>query len=215
MVFLQYHNICIFDCIRTMKNNSRDYILEKAAPVFNKHGFSGTSLAAICSATGMTKGSIYANFKDKDELGVAVFYYHVEQLNKKLDAILSIKDDPHEQLLLLLDFYQTAHKYPEFQYGCPVANAAPEADDTNPALKIAVNQVIEADLALFRKLIKKGIKQGHYKKKADPDFAFHMISALEGALLIAKTTGDQNYMSSCCDHLRSVVNGWLVKEGKD
>ena len=93
-----------------MKHNSRDYILEKAAPVFNQYGFSGTSLAAICAATGMTKGSIYANFKDKDALGVAVFNFQKEQINNKLNAVLSLKEDSHEQLLLMLDFYQNAHK---------------------------------------------------------------------------------------------------------
>lgn len=198
-----------------MKPNSREYILEKAAPVFNKYGFSGSSLAAVCEATGMTKGSIYANFKDKDELGVAVFHYHVDLLNQKLAAILSLKEDPHEQLLLLLDFYQNAHKYPEFKYGCPVANAAPEADDTNPALKIAVNQVIDADISQFRKLIKKGIKQGLYKKKADPDIALFMLSAIEGALMLAKTTGDQRYMQLTCDQLRNLLNSWLTKENKE
>lgn len=194
-----------------MKHNSREHILEKAAPLFNKHGFSGTSLAAVCAATGMTKGSIYANFKDKDELGVAVFQYHVDQLNQKLAAILSLKEDPHEQLLLLLDFYQNAHKYPEFKFGCPVANAAAEADDTHPELKIAVNQVVDADLSQFRKLIKKGIKQGLYKKKADPDMALFMLSALEGALMLAKTTNDQRYMQYSCDQLRHLLNSWLVK----
>lgn len=198
-----------------MKHNSRDYILEKAAPVFNQYGFSGTSLAAICAATGMTKGSIYANFKDKDELGVAVFNYHIGLRNQKLAAILSLKEDSHEQLLLLIDYYQNAAKYPEFKFGCPLANAATEADDTHPALKIAVNQVVEDDLLQLRKLIKKGVKQGLYKKKADPDFAYFMMSTLEGALLLAKTTGDQRYMQLSCDQLRSLLNGWLVKENKD
>jgi len=198
-----------------MKHNSRTYILEKASPVFNKHGFAGSSLAAICAATGMTKGSIYANFKDKDELGVAVFDYQKEQINSKLDAILSLKEDPHEQLMLLLDFYQNAHKYNEFKFGSPLANTAPEADDTIPSLKLAVNQAIDADLSQIRKLIKKGIKQGLYKKKADADLALFILAALEGALLLAQTTGEQRFMQVSCDQLRSLLNGWLVKEGKD
>lgn len=194
-----------------MKQNSRTFILEKAAAVFNKHGYAGTSLAAICEATGMTKGSIYANFKDKDELAVAVFFHHIDQLNLKLESILRIKEDPHEQLLLLLDFYQNAHKYSEYKYGCPIVNAAVEADDTHPALKLAVNQVIESDINLIRKLIKKGIKLNMYKKRADPDFAFLMQAMLEGALLLSKTTGDQKFTQQCCDHLRNQLNSWLVK----
>ncbi len=194
-----------------MKQNSRVFILEKATPIFNQRGFAGTSLADICAATGLTKGSIYANFTDKNDLAVAVFFHHVALLNQKLEAILSLKDDPHEQLLLLIDFYQNAHKYPEFKYGCPVVNAAAEADDTHPALKMAVIQVIESDVNQLRKLIKKGIKAGMYKKRADPDFALFMQSMLEGALLLSKTTGDQKFMQLTCDHLRQQLNSWLQK----
>lgn len=198
-----------------MKHNSREYILEKAAPVFNKNGFFGTSLADVCAATGMTKGSIYANFKDKDALAVAVFFFQVDRLHQKLEDILSLKEDPHEQLMLMLDFYENAHKYPEFKYGCPIANAAPEADDTHPALKLAINQIIELDLGRIRKLIKKGIKQGAYKKKADPDFAFFMQATLEGALLLTKSTGDHRFMQMSCEQLRNQLNVWLAKENKD
>jgi len=45
--------------------NTRKYIIEKVAPVFNKKGFTGTYLSDMEKATGLTKGSIYGNFKDK------------------------------------------------------------------------------------------------------------------------------------------------------
>ncbi|HAE68223.1 MAG TPA: TetR/AcrR family transcriptional regulator, partial [Sphingobacterium sp.] len=47
---------------------TRQYIIEKTAPIFNKKGYFATSLSDITTATGLTKGSIYGNFKDKDDL---------------------------------------------------------------------------------------------------------------------------------------------------
>ena len=47
---------------------TKEFIIEKSAPIFNKKGYAGTSLADIMEATNLTKGSIYGNFENKDEL---------------------------------------------------------------------------------------------------------------------------------------------------
>ena len=52
---------------------TRQFIIEKTAPIFNKKGFAGTSLSDMTEATGLTKGSIYGNFADKDEVAMAAF----------------------------------------------------------------------------------------------------------------------------------------------
>ncbi|WP_144916166.1 TetR/AcrR family transcriptional regulator [Mucilaginibacter frigoritolerans] len=36
--------------------NTRDFILQKVAPLFNKKGYAGTSLSDLTDATGLTKG---------------------------------------------------------------------------------------------------------------------------------------------------------------
>jgi TetR/AcrR family transcriptional repressor of nem operon len=36
-------------------------------------GYSGTSMSDITAATGLTKGSIYGNFENKDEVAIAAF----------------------------------------------------------------------------------------------------------------------------------------------
>jgi AcrR family transcriptional regulator len=37
---------------------TKQYIIEKTAPVFNEKGYAGTSLTDLENATGLTKGSI-------------------------------------------------------------------------------------------------------------------------------------------------------------
>jgi len=54
---------------------TRQFIIEKTAPIFNKKGYFATSLSDITTATGLTKGSIYGNFKDKDDLALHVYTY--------------------------------------------------------------------------------------------------------------------------------------------
>lgn len=37
---------------------TRQFIVEKTAPIFNVKGYAGTSLADMTEATGLTKGSV-------------------------------------------------------------------------------------------------------------------------------------------------------------
>src|SRR6202043_1232777 len=50
------------------KNFSRQGVLEKALPVFWKHGFANTSLQELEKATGVNKSGLYAEFADKGDL---------------------------------------------------------------------------------------------------------------------------------------------------
>jgi TetR/AcrR family transcriptional regulator, copper-responsive repressor len=50
------------------KNFSREGVLEKALPVFWKHGFADTSLQELEKATGVNKSGLYAEFADKGDL---------------------------------------------------------------------------------------------------------------------------------------------------
>ncbi len=50
---------------------TRKFIVERTAPIFNMKGYSGTSLTDLTAATGLTKGSIYGNFENKDDVAIA------------------------------------------------------------------------------------------------------------------------------------------------
>jgi AcrR family transcriptional regulator len=46
---------------------TRQFIIETTAPIFNTKGYEGTSMSTLTEATGLTKGSIYGNFENKEE----------------------------------------------------------------------------------------------------------------------------------------------------
>ena len=50
------------------KNFTREGVLEKALPVFWKHGFANTSLQELEKATGVNKSGLYSEFADKGDL---------------------------------------------------------------------------------------------------------------------------------------------------
>ena len=65
------------------KNFSREQVLEKAMPVFWKHGFSDTSLQDLERATGVNKSGLYTEFRDKEDLFVACLRHYLESQGKR------------------------------------------------------------------------------------------------------------------------------------
>src|ERR1700678_1142996 len=62
---------------------SRVQVLEKAMPVFWKHGFADTSLQELERATGVNKSGLYSEFRDKEDLFVACLRHYLESQGKR------------------------------------------------------------------------------------------------------------------------------------
>src|ERR1700689_4577207 len=59
----------------TKGEQTRRKIVAAAAPIFNQHGYEGSSLADLMAATGLKKGGIYRHFASKEELAAEAFDY--------------------------------------------------------------------------------------------------------------------------------------------
>jgi TetR/AcrR family transcriptional regulator, copper-responsive repressor len=70
-------------CMGRPRNFSREEVLEKAMPVFWKHGFADTSLQDLERATGVNKSGLYAEFRDKEDLFVECLRHYLESQEKR------------------------------------------------------------------------------------------------------------------------------------
>lgn len=169
---------------------TRQYIVEKTAPVFNKKGYAGTSLSDLTEATGLTKGSIYGNFANKDEVALAVFDYNLQQLQTIISTEMSKRTGPREKLMTYVDVYEHYQHYPFQQGGCPILNTATEADDTHPELKKKALGAVMNWKNNIMQLIEKGQEQGEFSKDTDAEqIAFTIVAMIEGCIMIHKLTG--------------------------
>ena len=71
------------------KSFSREEVLEKAMPVFWKHGFADTSLQELERATGVNKSGLYTEFRDKEDLFVACLRHYLD--TQKQRGLLTIE----------------------------------------------------------------------------------------------------------------------------
>ncbi|MFW6081097.1 MAG: TetR family transcriptional regulator C-terminal domain-containing protein [Desulfosalsimonas sp.] len=192
----------------TKSERTRRYIIEKAAPVINKKGAAGTSIADLAEATGLTKGGIYGNFKSKEELVAAVYDYHAETINRIFRKQTANAETPGQKLAAYPSFFSELYKFMKDYGGCPVLNTAAEADDTNPVLRRKVSETVLLWKKQAADLIKAGIKQGEIKPDTDPErSAALMLSLFEGAGVLSGVTGDSSFEKEAIGQIHELICG--------
>jgi len=81
------------------RQQTREYLLQAAAQVFADRGFHGASLDEVAAAAGFTKGAVYSNFKNKEDLFLALLEANQAREMDALHATLEASDIPPEARL--------------------------------------------------------------------------------------------------------------------
>ena len=182
------------------------YIIEKTAELFNKKGFVGTSLHDLTNATQLTKGSIYGNFKNKEDVAVAAFNHNYQNLIKRFGSKLSEKSNAIDKLQVFLDTYAAIYDDIISLGGCPILNNAVDADDTNETLFTLSKKAFSDWNKNIKSIIEQGKKNKEIFDAVDAQYyADLFIANIEGGLLLAKSTGEKRYFSHAIQHLRKII----------
>ncbi|WP_295712205.1 TetR/AcrR family transcriptional regulator [Mucilaginibacter sp.] len=168
---------------------TRLFILETTAPIFNKKGYAGTSMSDLTEATGLTKGSIYGNFANKEEVALAAFDYNSAKIRKQVQERIQKASTYYDKLLVYAQVYHSFTRANFPAGGCPILNTAVDADDTNPLLKDKAAQAVLRWKKSIENLVQAGIEAGEFKEDVDiSGTALSMIALIEGGIMIAKVT---------------------------
>lgn len=187
---------------------TKQFIVEMTAPVFNEKGYTGTSLADMTNATGLTKGGIYGNFASKDEVALACFDYNLKKVTTIIRQELSKQRTYRDKLLVYVRVYENFLKHPFPPGGCPILNTATEADDTHPLLRKKAADAILSWKAVITDLIEKGKEKGEFSKDVNTEqTALTMIATIEGCIMIAKLTGKMHFRNAIMQSVEKMVKG--------
>lgn len=76
------------------QTEKKERILEVALEMFSKYGFLHTTINDIGARAGVSDGTIYLYFKDKDELMISVMNKSLETMLTEIDEIIKHEDNP-------------------------------------------------------------------------------------------------------------------------
>ncbi|MBB4806703.1 AcrR family transcriptional regulator [Chryseobacterium defluvii] len=187
---------------------TKQFIIEKTAPLFNTKGYMSTSLSDITQATGLTKGSIYGNFQNKDAVALEAYQYNSGLLGKNMARSLGNEfPTTIDKLNAFVNFYRKNWKAVFENGGCPLMNAATEADDTFPALKKKVADSFEGWIKNVTEIIIQGQKKEEIQHDLDArEYGSLFIMIVEGGILLSKTTGDEKYLNLALNRILFIID---------
>jgi len=185
---------------------TREFIIQKSAPLFNIKGYENTSLSDIQQVTKLTKGAIYGNFSDKNELAAASFEYSCSQITERIKAILANSSTATEGLIAYGNYYVEKWETVFNKGGCPMLNAAVEADDSLDYLRENVRRSVKRFIDLLTSTIEKGKSANEFSKDVNAEeYATLIFSIVEGNILLAKTMNDPKYFQLAVNRIKKIV----------
>ncbi len=191
---------------------TRRFIIEKSAPIFNKKGYSGTSLQDLMEATGLTKGGIYGNFRNKHEIAAEAFEYNSRYILDQVKASVLTQKSAKAKLLAITAFYKNYIYQPHLSGGCPILNTAVEADDMHPELKEKVLKSLDYIHRSFVYIINEGMERDEFRSDIDPDkYATIFLSLIEGGIMQMKIYKKSKYLVNSLLHMEEIIEQMLIK----
>lgn len=83
-------------------DGQREMILARAAALFARGGYQGTSMNQVAEACGLSKATLYHYFRDKYELLVSIADGHVSRLQGIVDEAVAEESSPQGQMRALI-----------------------------------------------------------------------------------------------------------------
>lgn len=186
---------------------TRETILKKSGVLFNTNGYKATSISHITDATGFTKGAIYKHFASKNELERETLAFLSNILFMKMREIISAEDNAVDKLRAIFRFFESYISNPPLKGGCPLLNAAIEADDAHPALR---KEAVKT-LAILKKslitILENGIEHNQIKPGIDKAFfSTLIIASLEGGIMMSKLEGNNEDIRKVTKYLQRQID---------
>jgi TetR/AcrR family transcriptional repressor of nem operon len=172
------------------RSDTAEQILDLAETLIQTRGYSAFSYQDIADSLGIRKASIHYHFPSKADLGIAV----VDRYAARFDAgLAAIGQDQSQTSMAMLDFY--VEPYIGFAMTpdriCLSGALSGEILALPGELRVRIDGFFRAHQDWLAEILKRGAARGEFTLAAPPaKVARFLFAALQGALLVKRTTGD-------------------------
>ncbi|MDA1259828.1 MAG: TetR family transcriptional regulator [Planctomycetota bacterium] len=180
-------------------------LLDAAEELMLTRGYGATSVDAICAAAGVTKGSFFHYFAQKEDLGKVLLKRFAERQGARFMAAAETIEDPLERVHAIMDCGVASMQAPESK-GCLVGALAQEIWDTHPELR----ELCHGTFTQFTALLSADLVAA--KARHCPDAAFdaaglgdYFLSVAQGSMLLFRAGGERAAMARNLTHFRDYL----------
>jgi len=185
------------------KEATHERIVEAAARAIRRSGYSGTGVADIMKAAGLTHGGFYAHFASREAmLAEAADRAGAEAV--ATSASIAAAAPPQNALPSLVRAYLSKEHLESIERGCPVAALGSEMPRQAPEVRRAATRRIKEMIDLVARQSPEWGQPGAHER------ALVTVATMVGALLLARAVDD----ARLSDSLREAALNHLVPAGE-
>lgn len=179
---------------------TRERLITATADSLQRRGIHATGLTQLLAAADAPKGSLYFHFPGgKDELAAAALERSGGLFGAAIEALLARSADPAAAVARLAGALATGLEASGYVRGCPLATVALEA--SSDRVRTACGDAFASWLDTLERAL---AAAGHPPAQAR-DRAVLVLSALEGALILARAGRDPAPLRTVADQLAPLL----------
>ena len=199
---------------------TREAILDAAQALILDHGFGATTVDAVVTRAGITKGAFFHHFASKADLAHSLMLRYAEMdrqhLAHHLERARRLATDPLQQVLLLIGFYEEDFDALEGPFpGCLFASYIYENKLFDAGTLEVVRDFTLMWRAEMRKLMEAVVAAHPPSIEVDVESLADLFYALiEGSFIMTKTLADKTLLSRHAKHLRNYLELLFTPRGR-
>jgi TetR/AcrR family transcriptional repressor of nem operon len=174
-----------------MASETRQELLKQGVAMLLRHGYHDLGIAAVLEATDVPKGSFYHHFRSKEDFGMHVVDFYMQEVHAGLDHCLN--DETLPPLQRVRRFFELSEeKYRTEGYlGCLLGGLGQELSGVSETFRRKVEECFAAIAQRIAGCLRKAIEQGDLPAQTNPQkLAELLVNCWEGAALRSRLIRD-------------------------
>ncbi|AEI15343.1 transcriptional regulator, TetR family [Flexistipes sinusarabici DSM 4947] len=189
----------------TKGNKTTDKILDSTIELIFQKGIEATSISDIITKIGMSKGSLYFHFPDKQTLVSKALSRYEKSFFEFISASLQ-GNSPGEKLENFLESVKRMHKSKNYSGGCIFGNTALEMADKNDSLSQKVKNVFDRWISMLSSIINDAQKTGEIRSDLNSKIlAGFIVSSVEGGIMLSRLEKKGEPLSQTISALKIMI----------
>ncbi len=185
-------------------------ILEVAVQLAQTRGFNGFSYADIAEKLLVTKASLHYHFPSKADLGRTLIEHYHRAFSDALAAIDRQAPASREKLRSYIGLYDTVLRDDRM---CLCGMFAAEYATLPAPMQAELRRFFDANEMWLARVLEDGRRDGDFAYRGPArERARHVMGALEGAMLVARTYDDGRRFQSAAKQVLADLSGPRVPE---
>ena len=178
-------------------------ILDVAERLVQTSGFNGFSYADISAELGITKASLHHHFATKADLGRALIVRYSESFSAALEAVDKRGGGASAKLERYVRLYEEVLKGERL---CLCGMLAAEYRTLPQPLQDEIRRFFDSNETWLANVVDEGRRAKIFHSRGTPrEVAVMLLSALEGAMLVARPYSDMKRFASSARHVLAAL----------